>query len=283
MTIPADTSVIKVGGSVLRDARSYEVIARLLSERMTTEPTWVVVSAAKGVTDGLDRLRGAGDSEDIRRFLAGHTRATGVSPAAGLEAELRDGWRASFGGSVQSLFAWGERASTDALRRHLRRLGIEVPVIELPSRVRLPPVPSALVPGFYLRDRTGHVRCLPRGGSDISAVLVAAGLRSARVRLWKDGGGIRVGGESTVTEVDGASLLHRVRGSIRPLHPVALRIAIQRGIDLVLEDPFGRHASTLVSCRPGASARGSHGPPGIRVTLPTPRAPAYPLRLGSPE
>lgn len=44
----------------------------------------------------------------------------------------------------------------------------------------------AVVPGFIGRSRSGHVATLGRGGSDLTATLLARALKAAQVTLWKD-------------------------------------------------------------------------------------------------
>lgn len=43
-----------------------------------------------------------------------------------------------------------------------------------------------VVPGFLGRARSGHVATLGRGGSDLTATLLARALKAAQVTLWKD-------------------------------------------------------------------------------------------------
>src|SRR5690606_26313793 len=43
-----------------------------------------------------------------------------------------------------------------------------------------------VVPGFLGRSRSGHVATLGRGGSDLTATLLARALKAAQVTLWKD-------------------------------------------------------------------------------------------------
>lgn len=259
-------AVVKVGGSILRNERSYRATARLLAAEITTGPVWVVVSAAHGITDALEQLGRRGSPGAIARLADRHARLSGVPVTPRGEAELAAGVVEARRGSRDRLLAWGERASVAALRSHLAREHVDVAVVELGGRASPHHRPAALVPGFYLRDRTGGVRCLPRGGSDISAVLLAAALGADRVRLWKDGGGIR-GEHGVLPEVDPAWLLERFAGGHHPLHPIALRLATRWGIDLILEDPLRpRPASRVVARRPG-SPRQAPGPAALGLVL----------------
>lgn len=241
---PGEVAIIKVGGSVLRNPTSYARIARLLHPEFLPRPTKVVVSAAYGITDALERLAASANPGDARALLDRQFTTTGISPYNSRETDFWRGLLEAKVGSRNRLLAWGEQESAAAVQDHLARSGLLVPVEELRSDD--PPSPdSAIVPGFYVRDCSGHVRCFPRGGSDISAVLIAGQLHARSIRFWKDGGGIRSNGE-VLAEVDGPALAKQLAGTIRPIHPAALLLASRKGIDLVLEDPFDEHESTRI-------------------------------------
>ncbi len=249
---PAPVSVIKVGGSVLRDAAAYADVARAIFSEIARGPTWIVVSAGAGVTDRLERSLNAGSpSSELGELLDRH-EAWNDGP---FPAELREGLlaRVSTGdpGALPRRLAWGERASAEVLKSRLGRSGRAVPIVELGSSSSLPPERNALVPGFYLREDDGGIRLLPRGGGDISAVLVAAALGSTSVRLWKRGGGIRIDGRA-LPRVLASDLLPRLEDPIRPIHVEAVRIAARLGIELSLEDPFGGAAATVIESGPGS-------------------------------
>jgi len=239
-------SVLKVGGSVLRDRAAYGAVAGRLAREFGAGPTWVVVSAGLGVTDRLVRLR-EGAGAGVERLLRWHERRFGGPLPPALREELRDAHRRDELGAPGRLLAWGERASAWELRSRLRELGLSVPIEELDREGRPGPGPHALVPGFYLRAPDGGIQLLPRGGGDISAVLVAAGLGAGSVRFWKDRGGIWLDGRP-VRRVDAAALLPRLPQRIRPIHAEAVRLAARLGIDLQLEDPFrGGHTTRVRS------------------------------------
>jgi aspartate kinase len=140
-----------------------------------------VVSAQEGATDrferaarkivrepnarALDLLWATGELRSVA-LLALHLQALGVSAAAlnVHEAGLRV--RRESGGSVREC----ERVSLHA--RWIRGALTEHPV--------------AVVPGFFATDATGSIFSLGRGGSDLTAVLLAEGLGACRCELLKD-------------------------------------------------------------------------------------------------
>src|SRR2546427_12187706 len=85
----AQVDVIKIGGSILKDASSYWMVAQEVAARLARNPGWFVVSAARGITDDLERLACATDIRDPRHLLERQRLATGVAPDFALDVELR--------------------------------------------------------------------------------------------------------------------------------------------------------------------------------------------------
>lgn len=174
---PIDTlRVLKIGGSILRDAHAYAVAARFLSRRLHARPAErlvVIVSAQYGLTDAL-----LAEAESI------------VPGAAGAALDL--------------LWSTGELRSVALLALHLERLGVDaVPfnvhqtglVAERAASIAVRPgrLLAALahhrlivVPGFLGVGAGGAVRSLGRGGSDLTAVLLAAAVGADCCELLKD-------------------------------------------------------------------------------------------------
>ena len=177
-------AVIKIGGSILKNARAYRRAARYVRNRNVASPDErfvVVVSAQEGVTDwlaatacqvisqpnpaALDLLWSTGELRSVA-LLALHLQALGVSAAAlniheaGLA--LSDATRAS--GAVLEDVRFNSRRLRSVLVQHS----------------------VAVVPGFFPTDTTGAVHSLGRGGSDLTAVLLAKGLSASRCELLKD-------------------------------------------------------------------------------------------------
>jgi hypothetical protein len=273
-------SVLKVGGSVLRDAAAYRAIAGRLGEEVRRGPVWIVVSAGAGVTDLLVALRGAETVDQrLEALLERHRQLAGTPPDAALREDLEQGRIESRAGNPARLLSWGERASSSTLRSELAVLGHPMPVRELPWEGAIRGEPSALVPGFYLRDAGGGLHLLPRGGGDLSAVLVASRAGARVVRFWKDGGGIRLGGVA-VGRIGAEALLPKLTDPLRPLHAGAVRLASRLGIDLQLEDPAGEGPTTRIIAAGSLSGPGSEGRSelGPGPAVPERRGVAAPLR-----
>jgi aspartate kinase len=178
------TAVIKIGGSILKNARAYKRAARYVRNRHAASPGErfvVVVSAQEGVTDwlaatarqivsqpnpsALDLLWSTGELRSVAMLVL-HLQALGVSAAplniheAGLA--VADITRAT-------------DAALDEVHLNSRRL-----------RSVLAQHSVAVVPGFFATDAAGVVHSLGRGGSDLTAVLLAKGLSASRCELLKD-------------------------------------------------------------------------------------------------
>ena len=169
-------AVVKFGGSVLGGAKTYRRAARFLRNRLEAAPGdryVAVVSAQAGATDALERAaRGIVQAPSPRSLdllwstgeirsvalLTLHLEALGVF-AAGLDVQAT-GLRVGSTGEVV----------LDADRLHATLAGNQVVV----------------VPGFLATNGEHAIVTLGRGGSDLTAVLLAAGLGAARCELVKD-------------------------------------------------------------------------------------------------
>ena len=169
-------TVLKLGGSVLRDDRSYAASARFLQQRLALAPQErlvVIVSAQYGATDAL------------------HAEAQII---ANDPCQL----------ALDLLWSTGELRSVALLALHLQRIGVSavpfnvhqtglVADREAGTTVRPMRLLAALahariviVPGFLGVSPGGAVTSLGRGGSDLTAVLLAAAIHADACELIKD-------------------------------------------------------------------------------------------------
>jgi aspartate kinase len=175
-------AVIKLGGSILKNKRAYRRAATFIRNRHRAAPQErliVVVSAQEGATDALERA--------ARKIVRSPRQAT-----------------------LDLLWSTGELRSVALLTLHLQELGVRatglniheaglilpenVPTADRGSirldRERLTGVLTghsvAVVPGFFATNGLHSVVSLGRGGSDLTAVLLAAELGASRCELVKD-------------------------------------------------------------------------------------------------
>ena len=177
-------AVIKIGGSILKNARAYRSAARYVRNRYAASPSErlvVVVSAQEGVTDrlaaiarqvvsqpnpaALDLLWSTGELRSVA-LLALHLQALGVSAAA---LNIHEAGLA-LGNPPRATASTLDEVGLNS--RRLRSVLVQHSV--------------AVVPGFFATDACGAVHSLGRGGSDLTAVLLAKGLGASRCELLKD-------------------------------------------------------------------------------------------------
>lgn len=176
----APVTVVKIGGSVLTGAKAYRRAAEFVAGRLCTSPgerLVVVVSAENGVTDAL-------------------------------LAEARDIVEDPDAGTLDLLWSTGETRSAALLALALQARGVQAAAVNVhqtgllqpldrstPGRSQLAPLrlltlladhDVIVAPGFLARGCGGAVVSLGRGGSDLTAVLLAAGLGARRCELVKD-------------------------------------------------------------------------------------------------
>jgi len=185
MSAESNVVVLKIGGSVLQGADGYANAADWLQARLANEAARfvVVVSAEYGHTDAL------------------YHEATRVCADESAEA---DASIAPDPALLDLLWSTGELRSVALLSLRLKARGVQATGISVheigltiepgTDRIALNPLGLraalashrvVVVPGF-LATRANRVATLGRGGSDWSAVLLAASLGASRCELIKD-------------------------------------------------------------------------------------------------
>jgi aspartate kinase len=239
--------VIKLGGSVLVDEESYRQAARFLAHRLQKCPEErcvVVVSAQKGMTDELER------------------RARGITESPKAR-------------SLDLLWSTGETRSVALLTLHLEELGIaavglnvheagvrcgrpnqgEARVQMLSSQLRRAFDDHAVVvvPGFFGTLTCGTIVSLGRGGSDLSAVLLAYELEALRCELVKDVPGYftedpqRAPDAERLSSISYDMALEMAQRGCELIQPAALEAARERAVQLVVRGLGELEPGTVVS------------------------------------
>jgi aspartate kinase len=173
-------AVIKIGGSILTSARAYRRAATFVRNTLRAAPQErlvVVVSAQEGSTDRLER--------GARKIVREPARA-----------------------ALDLLWSTGEIRSVALLTLHLQKLGVAAAPLNVhEAGLTVPETEGevgrihlhagricgvlanfsvAVVPGFLAANSANAIVSLGRGGSDLTAVLLAEGLRACRCELIKD-------------------------------------------------------------------------------------------------
>jgi len=174
--------VMKFGGTSVADLdRIRNVAARVKREVDAGNEVAVVVSAMSGVTNTLvGYCQGLSPLHDAREYDT--VVATGEQVTTGLLAiALQD-----LGVEARSWQGWQIPIRTDNAHGKARIAGIEG--AELIQRMRTGQV--AVVAGFQGLGPDNRVTTLGRGGSDTSAVALAAALKADRCDIYTDVDGV---------------------------------------------------------------------------------------------
>jgi aspartate kinase len=263
--------VDKFGGSVLRRpediAAAVSVVER---QRAAGVRPVVVVSAFEGVTDtilgaarvifpeGAPWLREpghAGDSPFARE--TDRALATGEALSAALF---------TLGLQARGIPARSFSGAEAGIRTAAAHLGAEVRrVLSRPLRAALAEGLVPVVAGFQGIGRHGELTTLGRGGTDLSAVVLAVALRADRCELFKDVGGVMEADPHLVPAarflplVDAVQLELLAELGAEVVHPVAVRRARRGRLRLVVRALDDDAPQTVV--RP-AARRGAEDAPG---------------------
>lgn len=174
--------VLKFGGSVLRSRDDQFLAAQEVYRWYKTGYKVVaIVSALKGETDRLFDLASKMASDDSPYNVA-RLVSSGERESAALLGLLLDEC-----GLPNSVLYEGEinlQTCGDPLDATPQSIDVDA------VNANLQEYPVLVVPGFVGRDEAGRVNLLGRGGSDLTAILVANWLGADRCRLVKDVDGL---------------------------------------------------------------------------------------------
>jgi aspartate kinase len=183
--------VVKFGGTSVADLdRIRAAAATVKAEVERGNQVAVVVSAMAGVTNDLVALtREANPMHDAREYDA--VVATGEQVTSGLMALCLQ----QLGLSARSWQGWQIPIRTDDVHGKARILGIETEELES----RLADNQVCVVPGFQGLGPDNRITTLGRGGSDTTAVALAAALSAERCDIYTDVDGVYTSDPRIVT------------------------------------------------------------------------------------
>src|SRR6204780_3327286 len=176
--------VMKFGGTSVADIDRIRNVARHVKREVDAgHGVAVVVSAMAGKTNKLvEWCREASALHDTREYDA--VVASGEQVTAGLLAIVLEG----IGVNARSWLGWQIPILTSNVHGSARILGIDG--AELIERFK-ERKEVAVIAGFQgLHEETGRITTLGRGGSDTSAVAIAAAIRADRCDIYTDVEGV---------------------------------------------------------------------------------------------
>ena len=173
---------MKFGGTSVADVdRIREVAKRVKACVDDGNEVAVVVSAMSGTTDQLAKW-----ASDVAPFHDAREYDVVVSAGEQISAGLLSLALQECGIAARSWLAWQLPILTDAVHGNARIEDIDCREIEN----RLGENQVAVVAGFQGKGADGRITTLGRGGTDTSAVALAAALRAARCDIYTDVDGV---------------------------------------------------------------------------------------------
>lgn len=236
--------VQKYGGSSVRDlGRIKQVARRVAATRRSGDKVVVVVSAMGSTTNELTRMAHRITRNPQRRELDMLLTAGERQTMALLSLAIMDlGFEAvSFTGSQVGIIT--DQYHSDARIQEVRGDRLR----EALRKGRIP-----IVAGFQGVSLDREVTTLGRGGSDVTAVALAAVLGAARCELNKDVEGVftenpnEFQGVKPVGEIGFRELSELAGSGSEVIHPRACALAEKYSVPLVIRSSFSRKRGTAV-------------------------------------
>lgn len=238
------TVVMKFGGtSVATPEKIIEVAKRAIAEKEKGNRVVIVVSAMGKTTDTLLELAAEISPEPPKREMD-MLLATGEQVTISL---LAMAFR-SLGEKALSFTGWQAGIETEAVPRNAR--------IEQIHTERLEQALSegffCVVAGFQGVDATGNITTLGRGGSDTTAVALAAALGAAKCEIFTDVDGVYtadpryIQGARKLQQISYDEMLELANLGAGVLHPRAVEFAKNNQTPLWVRPSFSDAPGTVI-------------------------------------
>jgi len=237
--------VQKYGGtSVANVEKIHNVAQRVIRAREEGNDLVVVVSAMAGETDRLIQLaQSASDDPTPREYDS--LVSTGEQITVSLLAMVLN----KLGCPARSYLGYQVRILTDGDYKKARIVRIET------SRVRedLEKGYVVVVAGFQGIDKKNDINTLGRGGSDTSAVALAAALQADVCEIYTDVDGVYTTDPGIydrarrMKKVSYDEMLEMASAGAKVLHPRSVELAKKYGVPVYVKSSFNDEGGTLVT------------------------------------
>lgn len=231
--------VQKYGGtSVGGPERIVRVAERVARERRTGSDVVVVVSAMGHTTDELMALAGRVSADARRR----HPRELDMLLTAGERISMALLAMAIREAGVEAISLTGSQAAIITDETHTGARIAEIRATRV--REELAKGCVVIVAGFQGVSRAKEVTTLGRGGSDTTAVALAAALGADRCDIFTDVRGVftadprRVPGARLLGRVDYAEMVELASSGAQVMHPRAVEIGAKFGVPIRVLSSF---------------------------------------------
>lgn len=236
--------VQKFGGSSVADADRVRNVARIITETYQKGNSVVVVLSAQGdTTDDLiekaQEINPHASKREMDMLLS-----TGEQISIALCAMCIEG----MGYQVVSLTGWQAGMNTDSAYGSARIKRIQTERIQ----TELDKKKIVLVAGFQGINKYGDITTLGRGGSDTSAVALAAALHADLCQIYTDVDGVytadprHVNGARKLEEITFDEMLELASQGAQVLHNRSVEMAKRYNVNLEVLSSFSGNPGTKV-------------------------------------
>ena len=237
--------VHKYGGtSVGSVERIHAVADRVVRSLDAGQEVVVVVSAMAGETDRLEGL-----AREVAEKVAPRERDVLLSSGEQVSIALLAMALIERGFAAKSYLGWQVRIRTDEAHTRARIEHIDTDALNEDLQNGVTPI----VAGFQGIDAHGNMTTFGRGGSDTTAVAVAAAIQADECRIYTDVDGVHtadpriVEGASMLDVVTFEEMLELASLGSKVLHPRAVEFAGKYGVSLRVLSSFGDGDGTLIT------------------------------------
>ena len=236
--------VQKFGGTSVADTERLRNVARIITDTYKAGNQVVVVLSAQGdTTDDLiekaKEINLEGSNREMDMLLSTGEQISVALCAMAIEA---------LGYPVVSLTGWQAGVLTDTAAKNARIKKIDTERLEAElDRKRI-----VIVTGFQGVDRNQNITTLGRGGSDTSAVALAAALEADLCQIYTDVDGVYtadpryVKGAKKLDEVTYNEMLELATLGAQVLHNRSVELAKKYNVKLEVLSSFTGHSGTKV-------------------------------------
>ena len=236
--------VQKFGGTSVADTERLRNVARIITDTYKAGNQVVVVLSAQGdTTDDLiekaKEINPEGSNREMDMLLSTGEQISVALCAMAIEA---------LGYPVGSLTGWQAGILTDTAAKNARIKKIDTERLE----AELDQKRIVIVTGFQGVDRNQNITTLGRGGSDTSAVALAAALEADLCQIYTDVDGVytadprHVKGARKLDEVTYNEMLELATLGAQVLHNRSVELAKKYNVKLEVLSSFTGHPGTKV-------------------------------------
>ncbi|MDR2951831.1 MAG: aspartate kinase [Treponema sp.] len=223
------------------------------------------LSVQKEITAMLDELSRLLSGISLLRELTPRTKDYLVSFGERLSVRIAAAYLKSIGLNAQSFDAWevGFVSNSDFGRAELEKESWELIQKRIDHLLNGKVLP--VITGFIAKDANGNITTLGRGGSDLSATMIAAACRADEVQVWKDVDGILTADPRIVKNAKPVQIVSYEEASelayfgAQVLHPRAMQPCIKTGTPVLVKNSYNVEApGTRIEHAAMSTARRNH-------------------------